>query len=315
MRKVNFIISFLVVVLFSGCSSSTKQPQRPLWITDTSKECIKNQICAVGSGSNVSLAKIDARNNILKYFETNVSSNFKSTLSSNEVKSDSYKSDDVQEVSSGILKGVEIIKTYNEGGEHYAFAILNKDITIRDLRSDLDRLDIRMKLLISENNPKYNKELENLYLKREQLNKRYLILTGYLLPDVVKYEDIFKIKKSKNISLLVYYITSSNSNSEKLSPILSSVILDNDANVVSSQEQSNRVADISIERIKMPLNIDGFVKYKYSLTIKVKKTSGGVVAVLVNDFIETGRSESQSADSAYISMKKFINENIETILK
>ena len=53
--------------------------------------CPKDSICVVGNGTTPNSAKTDARNGILKFFETNVSAKFSSSLSTDEITLNSTK--------------------------------------------------------------------------------------------------------------------------------------------------------------------------------------------------------------------------------
>ncbi|MDD2840604.1 MAG: LPP20 family lipoprotein, partial [Rickettsiales bacterium] len=172
--KKNCILTLFVIFLSVNICYASSNPE---WINHPYKECASNEICASGYGKSSNSAKTDARNNILKYFETNVKSTFTSSLSSDEETIKNFSSEDMEELSSGILKGVKIKENFQNKEEYFAFAVLDKTVVAKELISDINKLDSQMKLLLAEKNPKYNKQLEKSYQKREELNKKYLILT------------------------------------------------------------------------------------------------------------------------------------------
>lgn len=307
--KRNHLLTLLILFSANVCYAASN----PEWINYPYKKCMSNEICASGDGKNMSSAKTDARNNILKYFETNVKSTFKSSLSSDEETVKRFTSEDLEELSSGILKGVEIKETFQNKDEYFAFAVLNKTVAAKELIDDINKLDSKMKLLLAEKNPKYSKQLEKCYQKREELNKKYLILTGSMIPEVVKYEDIFKNKKVAGN--LIYYIEVSNNDLNESTNYLKGVIVDNNFKITKDKTQANRVIILSVNKKNMYLNVDGFIKQKYSLAMKILNGSGKEVEVLTEDFIDTGRSESQIRDSINIQIKKYFDDNVEEILE
>lgn len=314
MKKVNKFLTLFSIVFFSSNSFAAKKT--PDWVNNVDKECSKNEICAIGNGDTMNMARTDARNNILKYFETSVNARFKSSLSTDEKTIDSSKSEDLEEVSNGILKGVKIKTTYGEGSDYYALATLNKDVAIKEIKSDIDKADNKMKLLLAENNIKYNRQLEKLYNQRDALNKRYLVLTGNMVPEVVKYEDIFKVKKTSGELSLKYYIENTSDNfSHSIASYLSSILVENGAKIANAEKNANRIVQVTINKTNLHLNIEGFIKQMYSLQIDIYTTSGNVVSSIYEEFTETGRSEAQIKESISSKIKDYINENIELLLQ
>ncbi len=312
MKKINYIFTIFCISLVSNYCFAAKLPE---WISNPSKECAKNEICATGSGTSPAMAKTDARNNILKYFETKVSSQFKSSLSTDEVNVKSLKSEDMEEVSDGILKGVSIKNTYEKDGEYYAFAALDKNIAIKEIRSDIDKIDSKMKILVAENSVKYNKQLEKLYSQREELNKRYLVLTGQMIPEVVKYEDIFNARKKSGELSLTYYIEQSDGYEQQINDYLSSIITESGAKITTNLKEANRIVKLSISRTNMHLNVKGFIRQLYVLKLEVSNKNGDVISNLYQEFIENGRSESQIIEIVNMRIQDYLSENIDQILQ
>ncbi len=308
MRK-NYILAFFLVFLLGNICYANSKPE---WIDYPYRKCANNEICASGNGNSLNSAKTDARNNILKYFETNVKSTFKSSLSSNEETVKDFSSEDMEELSSGILKGVEIKETFQNKDGFFAFAILNKTIAAKEVANDINKLDSKMKLLLAEKNPKYNKQLEKSYQKREELNKKYLILTGNMIPEVVKYDHIFQNKKLAGD--LTYFIEAENNNLEIVN-YLESIIVDNNFKITNNKNQANRILVLKINKTDMFLNIDGFIKQKYSLMIRVLDKSSKEIKIINEDFIDTGRNENQIKDSVNVKIKNYFEKNLEEILQ
>lgn len=316
MKKIIFTIFFsLLFSSYCFSASKTSNDKMPDWVNNTGSMCAKNEICATGNGTTQNMAKTDARNNILKYFETKVSSQFRSNLSTDETTVQSSKYEDMDEISEGILKGVSIKNTYQSNGEYFAFAVLNKDVAAKEIRSDIDKADSKMQLLIAENNIKYNKQLEQLYLKREELNKRYLVLTGNMVPEIVKYEDIFNAKKKSGELSLVYYINESEGFGEQVAEYLSSIIIENGAKVVNKKDKANRIINLVVNIKKLHSNVSGFAKQSYILTLEVVNKNGDKVAKLYKEFNEAGRGESHIRELVNAQIQTYLFEHMEDILQ
>jgi len=312
MKRNVCVICLLFLITFINFAFAAKKPD---WLVDIDKNCSKSEICAVGSGTSPNMAKTDARNNILKYFETNINSKFTSSLSTDEISEKSFKSEDTEEVANGILKGVKIRNTYDDGKEFYALAVLNKTVAVKEVRSDIDKIDERMKLLVAENSIKYNSQLEKLYTKRGELNKRYLILTGNMIPDVVSYEEIFAAKKNGGELSLNYYVTPLDGYGQQISNYLASILLENGAKITNDKNSANRIVNVSIDITDLYLNVDGFKKQMYSLKIISSNKSSEVIGDLYQDFVETGRSETQIKEIINMRIKDYIKENVEYLLQ
>lgn len=303
----------LTFVVFFSSLNLCYASSIPEWVEHPYKECASNEICASGSGESLNSAKTDARNNILKYFETSVKSSFTSSLSSDEIKVKQFSEEDMGELSEGILKGVEIKETFEDGDNFFAFAILDKDIAIKEITNDINELDSKMKILLAEKNPKYSKQLERNYNKREELNKKYLILTGNMMPSVVKYEEIFKNKKVNGN--LVYFIETKNDDLKETTNYLKGTIVNNNFKITDDKYKSDRIIMLRVAKKDMYLNVDGFIKQKYSLTIRIMNKVDREIQNINKDFIETGRSESQIKNSVDIQIRSYLDDNLEEILQ
>ena len=311
MKKFNFLFIFLVLFSFNFAFATDK----PEWINNPDSVCPKDSICVVGNGTTPNSAKTDARNGILKFFETNVSAKFSSSLSTDEITLNSTKEEFLAEETEGILKGVKIQESFDDGKECYALAALDKKITAKELKSDIQKADSKMKLLVAENNIKYAKQLENLYIKRDLLNKKYLVLTGNMIPEEVSYEDIFQSRKNASETSLVYYLEPVEGYASQVSDILSNILIDNGAKVANNARSANRIATVSITKTDLFLNVNGFIKQMYSLKIETVDSNGEVQSNLFEEFTKTGRSEAQIKEIVNMNIKDYINTNIEQLLQ
>lgn len=305
------ICSFVFCFALST-SLYAKSNIEPTWVKYPYKACQKNQLCATGNGETLNLAKADARNNVLKYFQTNIRSEFSSSITSDEKEVKELNSDKIFESTNGVLKATEIQETYSDKNGFYAFAVLNKDILAKELTSDINKLDSKMQLLLSEKEAKYTKQLKKLYQERSDLNKQYLFLTGNSIPEVVKYEDIYQNKKiSSNIK---YYIETTTNDLSNSINYLKSIILSNNFKLTNSKNNADKTIIFKIVKEDMYINVDGFKKQKYTLTMNFFDKNGVEKNTITEEFVDTGRNEKQIKDSINSQVKKYFEEHLEEIL-
>ena len=311
MKKIIYIllISLMSTISYSG-------EKKPEWILDPSGSCdSKLEICAIGSSGTLNSAKIDARNGIAKFLETSVSSKFSSTISADNVESYSKQSESLEEVTEGILKGSEIKYTYDDGNTFYAFAVLDKKKFAKELKDDITKIDEKMNLLLSEGDVKYNKQLEKLYFKRDILNKKYLVVTGNLIPETIKYEQIFANKKNTKQSSRVYFFEKGkDSFSRQIIEVIKSNFSENGVGLTSEQQTADMIVKVSVVKNDLHLNVQGFIKQMYNLTIEVIDNTGRITNNVNESFVEVGRSEAQIKDIVLMNVRSYMQENLENLL-
>lgn len=300
--KYSFIVFFI--------TTSGSFAKLPNWVLKPQKNCEKNEICAIGSGNNLNAAKSDAKSGIQKTFETQIKSNFNSKLSSSNNEVNDYASESVQEHAEGILNGVEITETYEEKGKFYAFAVLNKDTYAQSLKSDIEKLDKKLKIVLSDKTFSRSKA-KKFYAKREALNKRYLFLTGEEIPEKTSYSELFK---KKNVSQSEsFYIDIKEEDGSLASYISELLIQDYNARIVSSKSEAKNILKGSIAFKKEFLNVNGFEKYSATLKLESRKNNSTINAIHVK-VTETGVDRDQIYSKCIDSLKKSIDEKIDDLI-
>lgn len=306
MNKKLLKYSFIVFFITIG-SSFAKLPN---WVLKPQKNCEKNEICAVGSGNNLNAAKSDAKSGIQKTFETQIKSNFNSKLSSSNNEVSDYASESVQEHAEGILNGVEITETYEEKGKFYAFAVLNKDTYAQSLKSDIEKLDKKLKIVLSDKTFSRSKA-KKFYAERETLNKRYLFLTGKEILERTSYSELFK---KKNISQSEsFYIDIKEEDNSLTSYISELLTQDYNARIVSSKSEAKNILKGSIAFKREFLNVRGFEKYSATLKLESRKNNSTINAIHVK-VTETGVDRDQIYSKCIDSLKESINEKIDDLI-
>ena len=292
--------------------SQTFAIENPSWIADIDSYCSKDEICAVGSAGSLNMAKVDARKNILKYFETHINSSFISSISSDGNTYKEFTQEDLEDLSQGVLKGVKITKTFDDGNNFYALAVLDKKIAVKEIKNDIDKIDSQMQVLLQNN--KLSK-LEKLYIKRDSINKKYLLLTGTLIPDKISYTDIFN-KKIKKVSNLSFYIQASSDFEKQIKNYTNSLLLNDDFTVLDEINNANRIIIINIFKRDITINVKGFIKETYYLNIKtIDSNTKNIISNLYGEFTDTGRNSSQIQDIVKVKMQYFIEKNLNELLR
>ena len=276
----------------------------PNWIRNP--DC-GDDICAIGHGNTLDLATADARNNIQKVFETKVSSKFRNEV--NQVIDES--SEVLQEESEGILKGTNIEKVFERGSDYYVLAVLDKEKVANDLEFDIEMLDRKMSVLLDDNTISSSKKLEEMYKKREDLNRKYLFLTGKEIKEEVEYKNVFKNNKDNFSKAGSYYV---NIEDEELKSFLTNLLIENRIKIVNNSTSAKKVLSGKITSKKEFLNVDGFEKY--SLTLNLQLVSNGRILKSINKkFTETGINFNQIYSKALAQMQSYLEKNIINILE
>lgn len=308
MRKK--ILVFLFIILFSNTCYSAKLPT---WITNVGNECDKNSICATGSGKNLESAKADARSNAQKVFETRVESNFRNEITNRNDITNEYSSDLVNEESSGILKGVEITKTFENEGTFYVLATLDKSKTAKEIEFEIKKLDSKMKILLEDKTFSSNKKLENIYFEREKLNNKHLFLTGKNIVEVVKYDKIFKNKKELEKTSAIYFIDIKEEDGS-INSLIKNLLSENGIKISNNKQGAKRIIKGSITSKKEFLNVDGFEKY--SIILNLETIENGIdINTLNKKITETGMNYEQIYSKVISQFSSFITENFINLIE
>lgn len=295
-KKLFFIFLFLI--------SNTIAGELPDWVR---KSNCGDDICAVGHGNSLELAIVDARNNIQKIFETKVSSKFK-----NEVKQDKEESSEIlYEESEGILKGTTIRETYNKNNDFYVLAVLDRVKVANDIEFDIKMLDKKMTTLIDDNSITSSKKLEEMYKKRESLNKKYLFLTGKEIQEEIEYKDVFENNKNNFSKVGSYYINIKN---EELKSFLTNLFNENGIKIATNSSSAKKVIDGKLIIKKEFLNVEGFEKYSFTLSLQLI-SNGKVVKSINKKITDTGINYDQIYNKVMNQFYIYLEKNIIKIME
>ncbi|MDR1498980.1 MAG: LPP20 family lipoprotein [Rickettsiales bacterium] len=302
----NFSLFFILLGVV-GCFSAKVLPE---WVQDAGKGCDEGHICAIGSGKSPGSAGADARSNLQKVFETKIHSSFSSRLSDRNNMVNEYATENLREETSGFLKGTIISKTFEKDGVFYALTSLNKIKTADGLRYDIEALDDKMSVLLSDKFPLSAKNLEKMYEDRKILNKKYMFLTGRSVPEVVKYENIFDDSINKGKKHFSYFVKV---NDPEIGSYIESLLIGTGAKIVRDPKLAQRVLVGKITSRREFLNVDGFEKY--TIVLNLENLGNNVVSTKLNrEVTVTGINYNQIYVKAVEELKVFLNENFMQIV-
>lgn len=302
-----------VFIFFLILTSNVFAENVPDWLLNTDKYCSKNEYCATGEGNTLNSAKTDARNNIQKIFETKVSSKYSNTLENDNDKVSENTFNEVSDETNGILNGVNITKSYNQGNKYYVLAVLDKTIVIKNIENDVKQIDEKMEILMKEDNYGSSLKLENLYKEREQLNKKYLFLTGNELKENVSYRQMLKNKNTKKNSSPSYFIKVDEPY-DSLYSVIKEILVKNDLKVIN-QPTGGLIKNVKadLKMTKDYINVKGFERYKINFNVDISKNgkSSGFIKL---EFLETGRNKEQIYGKSIERIREYIEKNFDEFI-
>ena len=310
MKKLLFLICFLLTVILQTGAADAKASeagQKPKWINNSSAACSKTELCAVGTGATVKRAQTDARNQIAKIFESKIKSSFEVTSTETDTRVHDFVSDE----SDVILESVEIKETYEDekSGDVYALAVMNKTVAARITKKDMNDLDQKMSVLLKDESPAAAVQLEKLYEERRSYNRRYTVLTGHPMDEVVSYDQVYGNKKDR-IGKRHIFLTVDGKPNTAFDQAVRSVLKENGYTFAASASEETPKVTISFEEEEQYMKVKGFVKYAYHFTMRAPDQKGQMIDVLATTIEESGRNQQQAFNNALASLKGYIKENI-----
>lgn len=304
---MKFIILVIVIISVSTFGKS------PEWINKLDKDkklCVQDkEICAVGIGESESLAKSNARAEILKFFKTHINSKFTSELSVIGKDISENSSERIEEITEGAISGIDIRKTDEDEMNFYALAVLNKKNAAKAMASEIKGLDEKIKTLSESKNPKDVFEMEDRYIERESLYERYLLVSKAKIPAPLSFKEMFKMKKEAVDGILIN-VTIEEEGKKLVLPIVKKELSKLGYKVSDKNSTHSIVGKFYPE--KMYMNVDGFEKYNFILEL-VSENKKGEKNSLKESFQVIGRNYEQAYNKAIEMMSEYLNNNLKKI--
>ena len=307
MKKIIFLSLPIILISCAG----NKKPTNivPGWVNQPAEFCGKGEICGVGEGRNTTISFANARNEIAKQFKVNVKSDFSSKISqTNGGKSETSVNDNVNEFVDEVLQGIKIKESYvDNNGQCYSFAVLDKSKIVNDLKFQIADYDTQMQINMEQKPFKFG-TTKKLYTKREELNKKYLFLTGREITKKVTLNDIINAKDKA-----IVYKLEINDKSLGVERVLKQKIADNRDKVDNKTGVSDRIIRGEVKLEQAYLGVNGFEKYGIAVELECVE-NGEVVGSLNLERYKTGRSKTQAVENAKKEILEYINQNIDSLL-
>jgi len=292
-------MKFFVILSFI-CFSSFTYAGKPKWINDASRGCKKSELCAVGEGDSRNFAIISAKTALAKIFSTKIKSKFTQEISSHGGYISDDTSEQIEEVTEAALEGLEIKKVYEGKLYVYALAVINKRKLARGFQSEIRKIDEKMSVFVSANSGSAAAKLQDLFVKREVLNKRLEFLTGHGITSPVTFKQVYAAR-SKRVGNIIVHVYIAEREPKLLEPQIAQLLVSKGYKVTTGRVRnklSTHILSGSMLPQKQYMKIDGFEKFKFQVELTSSNAKQVQVGHVVFSEIETGRSYQQAYEKA-----------------
>lgn len=309
-----------LLLLISSCSQfksgstsdgDSVSKEDPKWLYSPYDGCVEAiELCATGEGQTSSQSDTEAKANLGSIFEVKIKSDVNVSASTTsafpwqaEVKEEVQKS--VNESVEQILETVQIKNQFKKEGISHSLASLNRNTAGELVRNRLLKVDSELETLWDNHQRTNLRRIVKLFLERERLNERYSIISGMGIHPKVTWQEIVKWRESKpeTESLFLKIVQAPDWMTEKISDLLT------EAGFTLVKGDTKKRVIVQVESIKEFLNVQGFEKYTFTLTMT---SIVGVETRRTISATETVNGRTQA--DALLKVKKFFNDYIENHL-
>lgn len=287
----------------------------PKWLSDLSSECKKSELCAVGSGMSLSMAKVNATSGIAKIFETKIKSTFTTELTIDGGQENQWGSERIEEATEMALNGVVHPLTYSGKEEYFALAKVKKSKLARIYQNEMNKLSDKMKALSEVERTGALFELENLYKTWDVFQSRYSFLTGIDQRPPISYREILR-RKQKAASDVVIHLYLDEKKPQQLTPHLESILTQIGYSIAKGKVLDSDATHLLIGKIKWQkefLKVEGFEKYKFIFNLNAKNRRHLQSGTMSFSVSETGRDFEQAYQKAMTRIKDYIVKDLHKI--
>jgi hypothetical protein len=250
-------------------SSAPAEEAPPSWLYSPYDFCLEaRELCASGEGENFTQAEAAARVNLASIFEVRLQSELSHSSSSSQ--SFPWQAQVGEEVRVSIkesvdqvLEAVQIKGRFKQKGLSHALASLDRIKASELLGERLAKVDQEL-LVLWKNHQRTNmRRIVKLYLERERLNERFSLVSGSPRPSGVSWEEIIKWRESRpKMESLVLKVGQA---PEWLKEKLSELLTESGFRLVRAD--ASKALEVQVDSIKEFLNVAGFEKYTFTLTL------------------------------------------------
>ncbi len=304
----------ILIISLIFCSMVT-MAGKPKWIEDISKGCKKNELCAVGEGESTGFAQRNARTALAKIFSTKIKSKFTQEIASHGGVISDDASEQIEESTEAALEGVEIKKVYEGKLYVYALAVINKKKAAKGFKSEIKKIDSRMRVFIKDDSASAAVKLEKLFVQREGLNKRYEFLTGRGITSPITFEQVFAAKKQR-VGTVIVHVYIDESEPKLLEPSIAKQLTEQGFQVTTGRvrnKKSTHVLTGSMVPEKQYMKIEGFEKFKFQVELSSSNAKSISTGHVVFSDVETGRNFQQAYEKAIPVLMENLKENMDKL--
>lgn len=302
----------LLSLVFSFILVSSLLAKEPAWLNDVSKVCKKSELCAIGMGESRLMAQTTATANLAKIFENKIDAQFNTNMQSDNGEIDQGMSERIKESTSIALEGVDHPKMYEGGTHYYALARVKKGKLALKFKSDIDKIDEKVRELFKEDGTGVISKIESLLSEREVFTGRYRFLTGMSLSPPISYKEFLK-RKRELVKGIVVHLWVDEPSPKKIQGYLGDKLASSGYPITKGKVWKKSATHLLTGKLrtnKEHLNVEGFEKYAFTLTIDSqnrKREKSGSLNILVT---ETGRNFEQAYEKALVLIKTEIDEQL-----
>ncbi len=308
-----------ILLLLGSCSFLKQAPslsetakELPEWVYSPYSSCSEaSELCATGEGKNFALADAEARANLASIFEVKVQSEFSSTTTSSTqgfpfqaaVREEVQKS--IRESVDQVLETVQIKNHYRKQGLSYALASLDRIKASELLGNRLSKVDHELEIVWDNHQRTNLRRIVKLFMERERLNERYSLVAQGGRDSKVSWQQIIKWRESKpkEEPLLLKVGQAPEWIIEKMSELLS------EAGFRLSKSEANKIVVIQVDSIKEFLNVNGFEKYTFTLSLS-SIVNGEKKRSLSTSETVTGRTQADALLKVKASFTDYIEQHL-----
>ncbi len=319
------VLKLLFILVLISCSHHLEDKNKevnfskeePAWVREVAFSCGLENLCALGSASGPLGAESSARVELAKIFEVEVlattSANEEAELANGLGKMTEEFKTMVTERTSEVLKGVQIIKRHKGENEYFALAQVSKITAASSFIEQIKEIDDYTEGWYKDGRRAALNRILSLYILRSKLNDRYDFLTGGRVKRPYPLQEILRLKKRFRDSKVKISVSLKKTNQLQtdLYQTVVGLLLEND--YLISEKNADFKMMIDLKERKEHLNIEGFVKYRYELSIRSVDKKGQKVGGLDFSVVKNGRSKKQSSFLALKAMRVFLNNKLDEL--
>ncbi|MDP7319791.1 MAG: LPP20 family lipoprotein [Bacteriovoracaceae bacterium] len=309
-------LSYLMILVIAvGCASYSQKEQgetdqqEPSWLHAPDEGCAESELCASGEGATRAEADANAKKAMGSIFETKIESSLifsKSSFSSKEkYEIQEEITENILERVDQILQGVKIKERYHKNDLFFSLASLNKVKSIKLLTQQIGKLDDELEHLYELRSRIHLKKLNSLFNRRSILNEKLILLGHPGIKSPLSFSDINALKFSDSGANKIFLKSKSEVPqvlNKKIEALFTEI-----GYMITNKKNAEYYLYVSFEDKKEFLNVKGFEKFTFTVTLEARSSFGKKVGVLSQSEVSNGRNKKD----AFIKVRSKLIENIQ----